>query len=119
MDQPARVTVGAVQLIVPLQIPSLQGRGHAHLSGGVGQVRRSGEFYESYDRVKNGAGVVGVGSKFRLARPAHVTFDFEAYLYSLQLQHPGGTRFESGFQTDLSARVGVVLQLGAGSDDAR
>lgn len=113
MEQPARVSLTAVQLLVPLQVASLGGRGQARLSGGVGQVRRSGEFYEAYDRVKDVAGIVGVGSDFAVAGPAHVTLDIEAYLYSLQLQQPGSSPFDSRFQTDVLARVGLVLQLGS------
>jgi hypothetical protein len=118
MENPGRVSVSAVQLLVPLQVEALQGRGQAYLSGGVGLLQRSGEFYEAYDQVKNVAGVVGLGSKFAIAGPAHVTLDFESYLYSLQLQQPG-TSFDSQFQADLLARVGVVLGLGSHDDDAR
>ncbi|HET6777278.1 MAG TPA: hypothetical protein VFH26_00135 [Gemmatimonadales bacterium] len=117
MEQAARITLGAVQLLVPLRIPSLQGRGHAHLSGGLGLIRRTGEFYETYDRVRNAAGIVGVGSDFAIAGPVNVTLDFEAYLYSLHLQQSGDTRFESDFQTDLLARVGLVLRLVSHDDD--
>jgi hypothetical protein len=112
MEQPARLSFGVVQLLIPLEIASLERRGRARLSGGVGLVRRSGEFYDAYDDPESTAGVLGVGSDFAVAGPAHLTLDFEAYLYSLQLRQPGSERFESGFQTDLLARVGLVLQLG-------
>jgi hypothetical protein len=112
MEQPARLSFGAVQLLIPLEIASLERRGRARLSGGVGLVRRSGEFYDAYDDSESTAGVLGVGSDFAVAGPAHLTLDFEAYLYSLQLRQPGIEPFESGFQTDLLARVGLVLQLG-------
>jgi hypothetical protein len=116
MEQPARVTVGAVQLLVPLKAPFLRGRGHVHASGGIGLMRRSGEFYEVYDDVRNASGIVGLGSDIAISGPVHVTLDFEAYLYSLQLRQPGTTPLESSFQTDLLARLGLVLRLGPHDD---
>lgn len=109
-EQPARVSAGAVQLLVPLQVPSLQGR--VHVGAGVGLVRRSGDFYEAYERPRNVTGVLGLGSDFALSRLAHLTLGFQSYLYSLQLRDSEGTTFDSGFQTDLLARVGFMLLLG-------
>jgi hypothetical protein len=110
-EESARVSAGALQLLVPLQVPSLQGR--AHVGAGVGLMRRSGDFYEVYERPTNVAGVLGLGSNFALSRQVHLMLGFQSYLYSLQLRQTGGDTFDSSFQTDFLARVGVLLQLGS------
>jgi hypothetical protein len=110
-EQPARVSAGALQLLVPLQVPSLQGR--VHVGAGVGLMRRSGDFYEAYDRPRNVAGVLGLGSNFALSRQVHLMLGLQSSLYSLQLRQTGGDTFDSSFQTDFLARVGVLLQLGS------
>ncbi len=110
-EQSARVSAGALQLLVPLEVPSLQGR--VYVGAGVGLVRRSGDFYEAYERPSNVAGVLGLGSDFALVRHAHLTLGFQSYLYSLRLRQEGGPTFDSGFQADMLARVGFMLELGS------
>ena len=110
-EQSARVSAGALQLLVPLEVPSLQGR--VYVGAGVGLVRRSGDFYEAYERPSNVAGVLGLGSDFALVRHAHLTLGFQSYLYSLRLRQQGGPTFDSGFQADMLARVGFMLELGS------
>jgi hypothetical protein len=108
-EQSARVDAAAVQLLLPLRVPSLQGR--VHLGAGVGVVRRRGDFYEGYEDTRDFAGVLSLGSVFALSRPVQVMIDFGSYLYSLRLGQQGRPEFDSGFQADLLARAGVLLRL--------
>jgi hypothetical protein len=107
--QSARVSAGALQLLVPLQGPSLQRR--VYISGGIGLMRRGGDFFDAYEQPSNVTGVLGVGSQFALGRRAQVLLGFDTYLYSLRLREPGGATFDSGFQGDLLARAGIMLDL--------
>jgi hypothetical protein len=109
VTESAKISVGTLRVLVPLNVPSLPNR--VHLDAGVGLLRRSGDFYQSYRTSRNVAGVLGIGSELRLARQLHAQLRFSSYLYSMQLREPDDTEYESAFQADVTARAGVAWVL--------
>lgn len=106
---PARVTVAGLEALVPLR--SVSGGGRVFVAGGAALVRRSGRAYEGYEGTKDLGATLGLGSQFRLTDHLSLQGDARALLYSLHLTDPAGVEYDSAFQTDLLAHVGLVLSL--------
>ncbi len=77
-----------------------------YLSGGIGIVSRSGEFYDLFEDTSDPAGAVGLGLRFGLGPIAQLRVDLRDYISSVQLSRADVPR-ESKLQNDLIATVGL------------
>ena len=77
-----------------------------YISGGVGLVSRSGDFYRNFQNTTDPAGALGVGVRFGLGPNARLRFDLRDYIYSFQASR-GDAQQESKLQNDLIITVGV------------
>jgi hypothetical protein len=111
---PARVTVVALEAVVPLR--HLPSGARVFLAGGPVLISRSGEAYDDFEGLRDLGASLAVGSQFRLSDRLSLQGDIRAVLYSLGLTDPDGLEYPSAFQTDLLAHVGLALTLGTTDD---
>lgn len=77
-----------------------------YLSGGLGIVSRSGNFYDLFEDTTDPAGAVGLGLRFGLGPLAQLRIDLRDYISSFKPTR-GDVERESKLQNDLIGTVGL------------
>ena len=82
------------------------------VTGGVGVVNRSGEFYANVDKKTDIGGTLGATARFRLGSLLHLSLSAEDYIYKPQAEIPGfGPSDEKKTQNDIHLSFGVGIPL--------
>jgi hypothetical protein len=108
-SDPSRISAGSIQGLY--RLPSSSLKGSVHLGGGVGFVRRAGDFYEGFETPTSPALALSVGSRHALGSRARIYIGFDTYLYSFALRELDGTEWDSSTPLDLTGKVGIHLYL--------
>jgi len=82
------------------------------VTGGVGVINRSGEFYSSVANKTDIGGTVGASARFRLGSLLHLQLSAEDYIYKPKAEIPGfGPNDEKKTQNDIHLSVGIGIPL--------
>jgi hypothetical protein len=81
-----------------------------YVSGGVGLVGHSGDFYDIFEGTTDIAGTLGFGLRFGLGRATRLRFDVRDYVSSFAPAR-GEEEFDSRLQIDVVATVGLEFVL--------
>jgi hypothetical protein len=86
------------------------------VTGGVGVVNRSGEFYKDVDHKTDVGGTVGASARFRLGKLLRLQLNAEDYIYKPKADIPGfAATDEKKTQNDVHLSVGLGIPfLGLG-----
>jgi len=85
-------------------------RSNFFVLGGPAIIKRSGDFWDSFDndKITDFGGVVGVGARANITPSFRMVVTVESYLFSF---NPGGNA-DSEFQSDFLVSIGVPIKLG-------
>ena len=82
------------------------------VTGGVGVINRSGEFYSSVANKTDIGGTVGASARFRLGSLLRLQLSAEDYIYKPKAEIPGfGPNDEKKTQNDIHLSVGIGIPL--------
>jgi len=82
------------------------------VTGGVGVINRSGEFYSSVANRTDIGGTVGASARFRLGSLLRLQLSAEDYIYKPKAEIPGfGPNDEKKTQNDIHLTVGIGIPL--------
>ena len=82
------------------------------VTGGVGVVNRSGEFYANVENKTDIGGTLGASARFRLGSLLHLQVSAEDYIYKPKAEIPGfGPDDEKKTQNDIHLSFGVGIPL--------
>jgi len=82
------------------------------VTGGVGVINRSGEFYSSVANKTDIGGTVGASARFRLGSLLRLQLSAEDYIYKPKAEIPGfGPNDERKTQNDIHLSVGIGIPL--------
>jgi hypothetical protein len=82
------------------------------VTGGVGVINRSGEFYQNVERKTDIGGTLGASARFRLGSLLRLQVSAEDYIYKPKAEIPGfGPADEKKTQNDIHLSIGVGIPL--------
>lgn len=82
------------------------------VTGGVGVVNRSGEFYSNVENKTDIGGTLGASARFRLGSLLRLQLSAEDYIYKPKAEIPGfGPSDEKKTQNDIHLSIGVGIPL--------
>ncbi|MEP7228510.1 MAG: outer membrane beta-barrel protein [Gemmatimonadales bacterium] len=82
------------------------------VTGGVGVINRSGDFYSNVANKTDIGGTVGASARFRLGSLLHLQVSAEDYVYKPKAEIPGfGPNDEKKTQNDIHLSFGVGIPL--------
>ena len=82
------------------------------VTGGVGVVNRSGDFYENVENKTDIGGTLGATARFRVGSLLHLSVSAEDYIYKPKAEIPGfGPNDEKQTQNDIHLSFGVGIPL--------
>jgi hypothetical protein len=82
------------------------------VTGGVGVINRSGEFYQNVERKTDIGGTLGASARFRLGSLLRLQVSAEDYIYKPKAEIPGfGPDDEKKTQNDIHLSIGVGIPL--------
>ncbi len=115
----ASLFAGSLNVMYAVLAPPLEAVA-LYLSGGIGLVSRSGDFFEDLDDSTDIAGVVGLGLRYGLGPGWRIRLDVRDYISSFknealdeQLEPAGGA--DAKLQNDLMISAGVEVYFTPGS----
>ncbi len=109
----ASVITGSLNLVYAVIKPPLEPLS-IYISGGVGIIARSGDFYDFFEAVvaepekTTVGGVVGIGLSYGIARTLNIRFDVRDYISSYSVISGAN----SELQNDIILTAGLELALG-------
>jgi hypothetical protein len=82
------------------------------VTGGVGVINRSGEFYSGVEKKTDIGGTLGASARFRLGSLLRLQLSAEDYIYKPKAEIPGfGPNDERKTQNDIHLSVGIGIPL--------
>jgi hypothetical protein len=82
------------------------------VTGGVGVINRSGEFYQNVEKKTDIGGTLGASARFRLGSLLRLQLSAEDYIYKPKAEIPGfGPNDETKTQNDIHLSIGVGIPL--------
>jgi hypothetical protein len=82
------------------------------LTGGVGVINRSGDFYQDVDKKTDVGGTFGASARFRLGKLLRLQLTAEDYIYKPKAEIPGFTASdEKKTQNDIQLSLGLGIPL--------
>ena len=82
------------------------------VTGGVGVINRSGDFYANVDKKTDIGGTLGASARFRLGSLLRLQVSAEDYIYKPKAEIPGfGPNDERKTQNDIHLSIGVGIPL--------
>ncbi|MEO8089153.1 MAG: outer membrane beta-barrel protein [Gemmatimonadales bacterium] len=81
------------------------------VTGGVGVINRSGEFYSNVQNKTDIGGTVGASARFRLGSLLRIQVSAEDYVYKPKADIPGFTSADKKTQNDIHLSFGVAVPL--------
>jgi len=82
------------------------------VTGGVGVINRSGEFYANVEKKTDIGGTLGASARFRLGSLLRLQVSAEDYIYKPRAEIPGfGPNDEKKTQNDIHLSIGVGIPL--------
>jgi hypothetical protein len=82
------------------------------VTGGVGVINRSGEFYSNVENKTDIGGTLGASARFRLGSLLRLQVSAEDYIYKPKAEIPGfGPSDEKKTQNDIHLSIGVGIPL--------
>jgi hypothetical protein len=82
------------------------------VTGGVGVISRSGEFYSNVENKTDIGGTLGASARFRLGSLLRLQVSAEDYIYKPKAEIPGfGPSDEKKTQNDIHLSIGVGIPL--------
>jgi hypothetical protein len=82
------------------------------VTGGVGVINRSGEFYANVENKTDIGGTVGASARFRLGSLLRLQLSAEDYIYKPKAEIPGfGPSDEKKTQNDIHLSIGLGIPL--------
>jgi hypothetical protein len=82
------------------------------VTGGVGVINRSGDFYKDVDNKTDVGGTLGASARFRLGKLLRLQLNAEDYIYKPKADIPGfSAGDEKKTQNDIHLSVGVGIPL--------
>jgi hypothetical protein len=82
------------------------------VTGGVGVINRSGEFYSGVEKKTDIGGTLGASARFRLGSLLRLQLSAEDYIYKPKAEIPGfGPNDETKTQNDIHLSIGVGIPL--------
>jgi hypothetical protein len=82
------------------------------VTGGVGVINRSGEFYANVENKTDIGGTLGASARFRLGSLLRLQLSAEDYIYKPKAEIPGfGPSDEKKTQNDIHLSIGVGIPL--------
>ncbi len=82
------------------------------VTGGVGVINRSGEFYSNVENKTDIGGTLGASARFRLGSLLRLQVSAEDYIYKPKAEIPGfGPSAEKKTQNDIHLSIGVGIPL--------
>jgi hypothetical protein len=86
------------------------------VTGGVGVINRSGDFYENVDHKTDVGGTLGASARFRLGKLLRLQLNAEDYIYKPKADIPGfAASDEKKTQNDIHLSIGLGIPfLGLG-----
>ncbi len=82
------------------------------VTGGVGVINRSGEFYSNVENKTDIGGTLGASARFRLGSLLRLQVSAEDYIYKPRAEIPGfGPNDEKKTQNDIHLSIGVGIPL--------
>ncbi|HET9466042.1 MAG TPA: hypothetical protein VFO71_10955 [Gemmatimonadales bacterium] len=82
------------------------------ITGGVGVINRSGDFYASVEKKTDIGGTLGASARFRLGSLLRLQISAEDYIYKPKAEIPGfGPGDEKRTQNDIHLSIGIGIPL--------
>ena len=82
------------------------------VTGGVGVINRSGDFYANVERKTDIGGTLGASARFRLGSLLRLQVSAEDYIYKPKAEIPGfGPSDEKKTQNDIHLSIGIGIPL--------
>jgi hypothetical protein len=82
------------------------------VTGGVGVINRSGEFYANVENKTDIGGTLGASARFRLGSLLRLQLSAEDYIYKPKAEIPGfGPSDEKKTQNDIHLSIGIGIPL--------
>jgi hypothetical protein len=82
------------------------------VTGGVGVINRSGEFYANVENKTDIGGTLGASARFRLGSLLRLQLSAEDYIYKPKAEIPGfGPNDEKKTQNDIHLSIGIGIPL--------
>jgi hypothetical protein len=82
------------------------------ITGGVGVINRSGDFYANVEKKTDIGGTLGASARFRLGSLLRIQFSAEDYIYKPRAEIPGfGPADEKKTQNDIHLSIGIGIPL--------
>jgi hypothetical protein len=81
------------------------------VTGGVGVINRSGEFYSNVQNKTDIGGTVGASARFRVGSLLHLQVSAEDYVYKPKAEIPGFGPNDVKTQNDIHLSFGVGIPL--------
>jgi hypothetical protein len=82
------------------------------VTGGLGVINRSGEFYQNVEKKTDIGGTLGASARFRLGSLLRLQVSAEDYIYKPKAEIPGfGPGDERKTQNDIHLSIGVGIPL--------
>ena len=82
------------------------------ITGGVGVINRSGDFYANVEKKTDVGGTLGASARFRLGSLLRIQLSAEDYIYKPKAEIPGfGPNDEKKTQNDIHLSVGIGIPL--------
>jgi Outer membrane protein beta-barrel domain len=82
------------------------------ITGGVGVINRSGDFYANVEKKTDIGGTLGASARFRLGSLLRIQLSAEDYIYKPKAEIPGfGPNDEKKTQNDIHLSVGIGIPL--------
>lgn len=81
------------------------------VTGGVGVINRSGEFYSGIQNKTDIGGTVGASARFRLGSLLRLQVSAEDYLYKPRAEIPGFVSADKKTQNDIHLSIGIGIPL--------
>jgi hypothetical protein len=82
------------------------------ITGGVGVINRSGDFYADVEKKTDIGGTLGASARFRLGSLLRIQVSAEDYIYKPRAEIPGfGPNDEKKTQNDIHLSVGIGIPL--------
>jgi outer membrane protein with beta-barrel domain len=82
------------------------------VTGGVGVINRSGEFYSNVQNKTDIGGTLGASARFRIGSLLHLQVSAEDYVYKPKAEIPGfGPNDQKQTQNDIHLAIGIGIPL--------
>jgi len=81
------------------------------VTGGVGVINRSGEFYSGIQNKTDIGGTLGASARFRLGSLLRLQVSAEDYLYKPRAEIPGFVSADKKTQIDIHLSIGIGIPL--------